>query len=55
MTYEDEGDDPVVCEGIWDDIHAHEVGERGDVGIITKSRHYTDDTDVGHDNAKTGG
>jgi hypothetical protein len=54
-TYEDEGDDPVVREGVRDDIHAHEVGERGKVGIVPKSRHHSGDTDAGHDDTKTRG
>jgi hypothetical protein len=51
-TYKDKGDDPVVCQGVRDDIHGHEVGE---VGIVPKSHHHSGDTDAGHDDAKTRG
>jgi len=55
FTYEDERDDPMIREGVWDDVHANEIGERGKVGIIPKSRHHSHDTNTGHDNTKAGG
>jgi len=55
FTYEDECDNPMIREGVWDDVHTHEIGERGKVGIIPKSRHNSRDTNTGHDNTKARG